>query len=147
MNEHPRSYLDGHPVRGRELTVDLPTVLGELALDSSDRDRRGAALLKQAGLNMVLTNLRAGAELSEHNPRGIVVIHVLSGNVRLHLERGDEDLHQGQLAIIDVPETHSLTALTDAVLLITVSMFEEVGADVRGRSEPASRSSPATSHN
>lgn len=129
------SYIRDHPLTGRELIIDLDQVIDELLPISPDSDRKGLALVKQAGLNMVITALAAGAQLSEHASRGVVVLQVLGGVVELRTERITQELGAGHLAVIDVLEPHGVTALEDAILLITTSMFEEVGGDISERSE------------
>jgi quercetin dioxygenase-like cupin family protein len=129
----PHSYIQEHPLRGRELVIDLDEVVHEVLPIPPDRDVRGVALLKQTGLNMVVTALRAGAELSEHTARGVITVQVLEGFVELRTNQTSDNVRTGQLAIIDVLEPHTLTAREDSLLLITVSMLEEIGADVSDR--------------
>jgi len=83
---------------------------------------------------LVLTALRAGAELSEHTARGVIAVLVLEGFVELRTNQTSDDVRVGQLAIIDVLEPHTLTAREDSLLLITVSMLEERGVDVSSQS-------------
>ena len=130
------SYVQEHPLRDRELVIDLNKVVADLLPIPPDRDRNGVALLKHTGLNMVVTALRAGAELSEHTSRGVVAVHVLDGSLELRTNQAAADVSKGQLAVIDVLEPHSLTAREDSLLLITVSMLEEIGGDVSTRTTP-----------
>ena len=130
------SYLQDHPLRGRELVIDLDKAVAEVLPIPPDRDRSGVALLKHTGLNMVVTALRAGAELSEHTSRGVIAVQVLDGFVQLRTNQTSAEVRKGQLAIIDVLEPHSLTAREDSLLLITVSMLEEIGANVSTPSTP-----------
>ena len=128
------TYLEEHPLRGgREVVIDLDEVTDEVLPIPPDQDRKGVALLKHRGLNMVVTALRAGAELSEHASRGVIAVQVLDGFVELRTNQTSDDIRTGQLAIIDVLEPHTLTAREDSLLLITVSMLEEMGADVSDR--------------
>src|SRR5687768_6142392 len=124
------SYIQDHPLRDHELVIDLNKVAADVLPVPPDRDRTGVALLKHTGLNMVVTALRAGAELSEHTSRGVIAVQVLDGFVELRTHQTSADVRKGQLAIIDVLEPHSLTAREDSLLLITVSMLEEIGGDV-----------------
>ena len=54
--------------------------------------------------------------------------------MELRTNQTSDDVRVGQLAIIDVLEPHTLTAREDSLLLITVSMLEERGADVSSQS-------------
>jgi quercetin dioxygenase-like cupin family protein len=127
------SYTQEHPLRGRELVIDLDEVIDEVLPIPPDSDRRGVALLKHTGLNMIVTALRAGAELSESTARGVIAVQVLEGFVELRTNQTSDNVRTGQLAIIDVLEPHTLTAREDSLLLITVSMLEEIGAEISKR--------------
>ncbi len=70
-------------------------------------------------LRQTMIALSAGRELDEHSNPGEATVHVLHGRVRL---QAGEDSREGASGhLIDVPQaTHSLLALEDAVVLLTV---------------------------
>jgi quercetin dioxygenase-like cupin family protein len=117
-------------MRDREMVIDLDAVIDELLPIPPDHDRCGVALAKQTGLNMVVTALREGAELSEHTSRGVTAIQVLDGAIELQTRETSDDLRAGQIAVIEVLEPHSVIAREDSTLLITVSMLQEIGGEV-----------------
>jgi quercetin dioxygenase-like cupin family protein len=74
-------------------------------------------------LRQTLIALTAGTSLSEHENPGEATIHVLSGRVRL-LAGGDSwDGRQGDLIVIP-PGRHSLDAVENAVVLLTVAKHD-----------------------
>lgn len=70
-------------------------------------------------LRQTMIALSAGRKLDEHSNPGEATVHVLHGRVRL--EAGDASWEGASGHLIDVPEaTHSLHAIEDAVILLTV---------------------------
>ncbi len=71
-------------------------------------------------LRQTLIALVADRSLAEHEAPGEATLHVLQGNVRL--TAGDEawEGDAGDFLVIP-PMRHDLTALTDAVVLLTVA--------------------------
>ncbi|MEU8233156.1 cupin domain-containing protein [Actinoplanes sp. NPDC048967] len=71
-------------------------------------------------LRQTLIALRAGAALDEHENPGEATLHVLTGRVRLASGDTSTDGTTGDLLVI--PDArHSLTALEDAAVLLTVA--------------------------
>jgi quercetin dioxygenase-like cupin family protein len=71
-------------------------------------------------LRQTLVALRAGAALDEHENPGEATLQVLAGRVRLTSGDSSTDGTTGDL--LTVPDArHSLTALEDAAVLLTVA--------------------------
>jgi quercetin dioxygenase-like cupin family protein len=88
---------------------------------SSGRAARSIHAGHDRALRQTVLALVAGCELAEHDSPGEATLQVLQGRVRL--VAGDE---QWQGAVGDYvtipPERHSLAALEDAAVLLTVAM-------------------------
>ncbi|MEO5610483.1 MAG: cupin domain-containing protein [Ornithinibacter sp.] len=70
-------------------------------------------------LRQTVIALTAGSSLSEHSNPGEATVHVLLGRVRLDADGDSWEGASGHL--IDVPHaSHSLLAIEDAVILLTV---------------------------
>ena len=65
--------------------------------------------------------LAAGAELAEHGSPPAATLQVISGQARLHTAGQAWVLHDGQIVAIP-PQRHTLSAITDAVVLLTVAL-------------------------
>ncbi|HJA39878.1 MAG TPA: cupin domain-containing protein [Candidatus Brevibacterium intestinigallinarum] len=74
---------------------------------------------KDTLLRQTLIALLAGAELAEHSSPPEASLHVLSGSLRLVGDGRHWDLSAGDLVGIP-PERHSVEALEDSVVLLTV---------------------------
>ncbi|GAA3337429.1 cupin domain-containing protein [Amorphoplanes nipponensis] len=71
-------------------------------------------------LRQTLVALRAGTALDEHESPGEATVHVLTGRVRL--AAGDTSCDGAAGDLLVVPDArHSLTALEDAAVLLTVA--------------------------
>lgn len=84
---------------------------------------RGAATVvggHEHVLRQTVIALNAGATLAEHDNPGEATVTVLYGRVRL--DAGGESWEGRDLDLIEVPQAkHSLHALTDAAVLLTVA--------------------------
>lgn len=71
-------------------------------------------------LRQTLIALTGGQRLEEHENPGEATVHVLHGQVRMASGTESQDVAAGELLV--VPDArHSLEALTDAVVLLTVA--------------------------
>lgn len=103
--------------------VRVDDLAGDLLREAHQQHSRRAAktLATGAALRATLIALVAGAELGEHDSPAGATIHTLSGRVRLHTRSDQWELEGGQLTRTP-PQRHGLTALTDAVVLLTVAL-------------------------
>jgi quercetin dioxygenase-like cupin family protein len=120
MAEH--SYLRTHDLAAERLVIDLGDAVNELArLALGDQTRRGVTLVKQGGLNVVLTHVRAGGTLAEHSAPGAATVQVLSGRVRVQVGEESLDVPAGQLIAFDARVRHGVEAIEDSALLLTLT--------------------------
>lgn len=116
------SYLRTHDLSAERLVIDLNEAVTELhGLAPDGQSRRAVTLVKQGGLNVVLTHLHAGGTLAEHSAPGTTTVQILDGHVRVQI--GDEtlDLPAGRLVAFDARVRHAVEALEDSTLLLTLS--------------------------
>jgi quercetin dioxygenase-like cupin family protein len=74
-------------------------------------------------LRQTLIAMTAGTSLSEHENPGAATVHVLSGRVRLVAGSDSWDGRGGDLIVIP-PARHSLHAVENAVVLLTVAIHD-----------------------
>ena len=70
-------------------------------------------------LRQTVIALSAGSSLAEHENPGEATVHVLSGRVRLDGSRTSWEGRSGDLLVVP-QERHSLAALEDSAILLTV---------------------------
>ena len=115
------SYLRTHVLSAEHLLLDLGEAAVELrAIEGIAEDRRAVTLVRQSGLNLAITYLRAGASLAEHAAPGPITIQVLDGLVRIAL--GDQQLEvpAGRLVAFGAGVRHAVHAVEDSTLLLTL---------------------------
>jgi quercetin dioxygenase-like cupin family protein len=98
---------------------------------SSSRSARTVYGGHEHVLRQTVIALTEGHVLDEHENPGEATVHVLHGRVRLIGNGASWEGMPGDL--LEVPdERHSIEALTDAVVLLTVAMHRNVDAALEG---------------
>ena len=78
-------------------------------------------VFKTDGMRIVLLALHAGAELKTHTAPGIISVQVLEGRLMFRTAEQATELAQGQLLTLHAGIPHSVTAVTEAVFLLTLA--------------------------
>ena len=84
--------------------------------------RAAKTLVKQGAQRITLVALRRGASLPAHRVAGAVSVQTLRGLVRMGIEQEQMELPAGSLVAFGPDVAHTVTAVEDSALLITVSM-------------------------
>jgi quercetin dioxygenase-like cupin family protein len=117
-------------------STSLPAVSDELLSTASSSDAGRAGRTLHGGhdhfLRQTVIALVAGHELSEHESPGEATLQVLRGRVKLIVGDDTADAAAGDHLVIP-PARHSLTALEDAVVLLTVLADRDKAVDARVR--------------
>jgi quercetin dioxygenase-like cupin family protein len=82
--------------------------------------KKTATLIKTDHLELIRLILPAGQDTSEHYAPGEVIIHCLEGRVGLTAHGETRELAAGELVHIESGEPHSLKAIQDAAVLLTI---------------------------
>ena len=78
-------------------------------------------LLKSGDLRVVLIAMESTAKMQEHHSDGRISIHVLSGNIRMRVQREEKILRVGHLIALDRSVKHDVEAMEDSVFLLTIA--------------------------
>jgi quercetin dioxygenase-like cupin family protein len=84
------------------------------------RDARTTALLKAEQLEIVRIVLHAGKALREHSAPGEITVQCLEGEVDFSTPDATHRLQPGDFVHLRRDEPHSLSARSDASLLLTI---------------------------
>ena len=108
---------------GASLHFDLHAEAAQLHYERGFRetDRGANTLVSTPALRLVLTALRQGARLQEHQAPSHVAIQVVSGRLRVHAGADDLELPAGHVLVLEPGLRHDAEALEDSVFLLTVA--------------------------
>ena len=65
--------------------------------------------------------MKAGAVLKQHKADGDATIHVLRGRIRINVDQRALECEQSQMVILNAGVVHSVEALDETALLISIS--------------------------
>jgi quercetin dioxygenase-like cupin family protein len=120
MERH--TYLRTHDLSAEHMLLDLGKAVTELhGAAAPGRSRGAVTLVKEGGLSVVLTHLHAGARMQEHASAGAATVQVLDGNVRVQVGDSTFEAPSGRLVAFDSAVRHSLEALEDSTILLTLA--------------------------
>jgi quercetin dioxygenase-like cupin family protein len=89
-------------------------------LGSALKDTATTALVKSDRFEAMRLLIRAGAEIPSHEVSGNITLHCLEGAVELGLKHAPVELRAGDWIYLDGGEEHSVKALEDSALLLTI---------------------------
>lgn len=94
--------------------VDLETWAQDLP------EEHAKAIVKTRDMELARLVFRAGEEFKSHKVSGPVVVHCISGAIEFTAMGSTKILSSGQLLYLLPNELHSLRALSDAIVLLTI---------------------------
>lgn len=104
------------------MTVDLNAEIAELnslpALQTAGRVAKTLAM--HPDFHIVLTAIRKGTHVGEHQVPGRVSIHTLRGEIALHVQGQVTKLPAGSILILDQGMAHDVVAQEDSAFLVTM---------------------------
>ena len=129
--ERPARRVSG-PVTVFDLAGEVDTLRHESAWQQGDRNAK--TFIKESGVRVVLTALKAGALVKEHRVPGPATVEALSGRLSLRLPDQTVQLTAGQLLALPADLPHDVEALEESTFLVTIAWpAEPRGDDEAGR--------------
>ncbi len=83
---------------------------------------RSHALFKSADLEVIRLVLRAGEGMPTHAVAGEITLQCIEGRTAFSFDSGQIELAAGQLVHVTGDDMHSLRALEDSSLLLTIAL-------------------------
>ena len=103
------------PAMGEQLLADARSAI------AGNSGRAARTVVALPGLRVTVIALASGSELAEHEAPGAATLTCLTGRVTLNTTDRTWPLGQGDIVAIP-DQRHSLTAETDAAVLLTVRL-------------------------
>ena len=117
-----RQYLRTHNLSAEHLLLDLGEAeVGLRALPRDGADRRGATLVREGGLVVVLTFIGRSETLDHYSEHSVATVQVLSGHVEVLVRDERLDAPAGRLVAVGAGVQHMIRAIDDSTLLLTLS--------------------------
>lgn len=82
---------------------------------------RSTTILRENGLRCLLLHLKPGEEIPEHQTRGAITVHCLSGQASFVANSDRVELVPHSLITVPAGTPHSVTGLQESLLLVTVA--------------------------
>ncbi|WP_353950217.1 LuxR family transcriptional regulator [Knoellia sp. S7-12] len=121
MTEKTETTNGRHPSNdGVVMLADLASRLLESARDHHSQ-RAAETINSGPSMRATVIALAAGAELAEHESPPAATLQVIVGRTELRSARQTWLVHEGEIVAIPA-ERHALSAITDAVVLLTVAL-------------------------
>jgi quercetin dioxygenase-like cupin family protein len=111
------------PIAAEQLTAqDLGAIASQIRLEAPyQRGGHGAhTVLREDDLRVVVLALKAGAVIPEHQAQATGSLQVIAGRVRLLFAARGVELSTGQLIAIEHGARHSVEALEESALVLTL---------------------------
>jgi quercetin dioxygenase-like cupin family protein len=108
--------------QSKQVTVDVKAEIARLKSEPAwaSGDRHGTSLVKGGGINVALMLLKKGAKLQEHHTKAPITVHLLEGRINFIAGAKTHLLTAGMLLALDRAIAHSVEALEESALVLTV---------------------------
>lgn len=122
-NEATPQRMGDHLLDAPAVQIDLHAFKAQILQEPSwqDSGRNAITLFKTDGMSLVMTALHQGTKMEENILDNRLCIHVLDGHVNVKTSIHSHDLAQGQVLVLHEGIPHSISALSDSTLLLTVA--------------------------
>jgi quercetin dioxygenase-like cupin family protein len=122
--KHQASHADHENLlaQSKQVAVDIRAEITRLKSEPAwaGGDRHGLSLVKGDGINVALMLLKKGAKLQEHHTKAPITVHVVEGRINFMTADKSRALTAGMLLALDRAIAHSIEALEDSALILTV---------------------------
>ncbi len=120
---------DQPPPEVREPGLTTFDLLGSLERltrepDWLDGQDRTLILTKSASMRVAMRVLHAGSALGTHKADGMISVQVLQGRIEFIADGLKSDMRQGHLLVLTGGAPHSLRAIDESAILITMAVAQ-----------------------
>ncbi|RZK48606.1 MAG: hypothetical protein EOO99_09450 [Pedobacter sp.] len=104
--------------------LNLPASILQIKNESTwhQSDRNSITLFKSSSMRIVLIGLRAQAEMKPHKANGQLSVQVIEGEIIFATDTQQVNLKVGQMISLHENIAHSVEAVEDSFILLTLAM-------------------------
>lgn len=112
---------------GPFLTFDLAGEIRRLREEQYwQSGRNSRTLVKYPDLRVVLTAIRAGTTIHQHQAAGRMSLQTVEGRLRMHAGTQEFYMPAGSMLVLDRDMPHDIVALADSAFLLTIAWPEDL---------------------
>ena len=115
---HNENFLAQSGLVAVDIRGEIARLKGEPAWTGGDR--HGSSLVKGDGINVALMMLKKGAKLQEHHTRAPITVQVIEGRINIVANGKAQLVTAGMLVALDRAIEHSVEAVEESALVLTV---------------------------
>ena len=115
---HNENFL----AQGGLVAVDIKAEIARLKSEPAwaSGDRHGSSLIKGDGINVALMMLKKGAKLQQHHTRAPITVQVIEGRINFIAKGKTQLVTAGTMVALDRAIEHSVEAVKESALVLTV---------------------------
>jgi quercetin dioxygenase-like cupin family protein len=124
-NEASPQRPDGSRVlEAQLLEMNLHKYIDQIKNEATwaNSDRNSITIFKSEAMRMVLIGLHKNAVIKPHKANGVISVQVLSGQINFMTDQQNSLLEAGQMIALQANITHSVAALSESFLLLTLAV-------------------------
>ncbi len=109
-------------IKSAFLEMDLNKFIQQIKDETTwaDSQHNSITIFKADQMRMVLMGFHKDAELKPHSTKGMINVQVLHGAIKFTIDKEMVELKQGQMIAVHENITHSLKAIEESFVLLTV---------------------------
>ncbi len=123
FNEATPQRFEDHLVDAPLVPINLDNFIEQLKGEPSwkESDRNSITVFKTNGLRIQIIALHEGAEMPPHSVDGHISLQVLEGQIKFVTEAQTLELSKGHMLALHQQLAHSVIALKESVLILTLT--------------------------
>lgn len=102
------------------LSHAAPAEVIDLPLGNAIADTKSSTLIRTGNFELIRLVLPAGKSIPSHKAPGEATVQCLEGRVKLSADGADHELAAGQMLYFAASQSHSVEAVEDSTLLVTL---------------------------
>ena len=125
INDATHKRPDGERILNASLVeINLNESIKQIISERTwaESERNAVTIFKSDTMRIVLIGLRKNAALKSHKTNGILSIQVLEGKIEFTAEHRCSQIGKGQIIALQENIIHSVIALTESFILLTIAM-------------------------